>query len=47
MTIIEMQVRNGIITPNEARAELGYQMVEQDEADRLLVSKGYSLLSDV
>ena len=45
--IIEMKIRNWLLTPNEAREELGYNRVDQEEADELLVSKAYDKLVDV
>lgn len=45
--ILEVKVRNWLITPNEARQELWYEAVDVPEANQLLISKNYDRLEDI
>ena len=48
LDMLEVKIRNWLITPNEARQELGYEAYEWlEEADQPLVTKAYDRLRDV
>lgn len=44
---MEIKIRNWLITPNEARVEMWYEMIDVQEANELLVSKNYDRLQDI